>query len=125
MFTRPNPVMKYDRIMLSGSLYVYITDIDAFYTGIKEKVTIVSLENFIYGMREFAIKDNNGFVIILDVKSKIANAIKALISAYILIAPSSDQVVISLATILYLCSLMNISLNWLREFVPIDVVLKK
>lgn len=64
MFTRPNPVMKYDRIMLSGSLYVYITDIDAFYTGIKEKVTIVyPLENFIYGMREFAIKDNNGFVI--------------------------------------------------------------
>lgn len=56
--------MGYGSILLSGSLYVTVEDVDALWEDLKNKCEIVyPVENFIYEMREFAIKDNNGYVI--------------------------------------------------------------
>jgi uncharacterized glyoxalase superfamily protein PhnB len=64
MFSLPNIEMNYGRILLSGSLYIYIDSVDEFWETIKDKVEVVyPPENFEYGMREFAIKDNNGYVL--------------------------------------------------------------
>ena len=64
MFCLPNQHMKYGRILLSGSLYITVEDVDAIWETLKDKCEIVyPIENFVYEMREFAIKDNNGYVI--------------------------------------------------------------
>ena len=63
-FSLPNTVMNYPAVMLSGSLYINVEEVDGFWESLKDKCEVVySLENFDYGMREFAIKDNNGYVI--------------------------------------------------------------
>lgn len=64
MFSLPNQQMNYGRILLSGSLYINTEDVDAIWNLLKDKCEIVyPPENFEYGMREFAIKDNNGYVL--------------------------------------------------------------
>jgi uncharacterized glyoxalase superfamily protein PhnB len=64
MFNLPNAVMNYGRILLSGSLYIYLDDVDGLWEKIKDNVEVVyPPENFIYKMREFGIKDNNGYVL--------------------------------------------------------------
>jgi len=64
MFNLPNTVMNYGRILLTGSLYIYIDEVDGFWEQVKDKVEVVyAPENFEYNMREFAIKDNNGYVL--------------------------------------------------------------
>lgn len=64
MFSKPNSIIKHNSIILSGSLYFYITDVDEYWQQVKDKAEIVyGLQNFEYGMREFAIKDNNGYVL--------------------------------------------------------------
>lgn len=64
MFSLPNQHMNYGRILLSGSLYINTQDVDGLWNLLKDKCEIVyPPENFEYGMREFAIKDNNGYVL--------------------------------------------------------------
>ena len=64
MFNLPNAVMNYGRILLTGSLYFYVDDVDALWEKVKDKVEVLyAPENFIYNMREFGIKDNNGYVL--------------------------------------------------------------
>jgi uncharacterized glyoxalase superfamily protein PhnB len=64
MFSLPNQNMNYGRILLSGSLYINAEDVDALWNLLKDKCEVVyPPENFEYGMREFAIKDNNGYVL--------------------------------------------------------------
>jgi uncharacterized glyoxalase superfamily protein PhnB len=64
MFSAPNEHMNYGTILLTGSLYVTVEDVDALWKDLKDKCEIVyPVENFTYEMREFAIKDNNGYVI--------------------------------------------------------------
>lgn len=64
MFSLPNQNMKHGRIMLSGSIYINAEDVDTLWDLLKDKCEIVyPIENFVYGMREFAIKDNNGYVL--------------------------------------------------------------
>jgi len=47
---------------MTGSLYIRTDDIDVIWQILKDKVTICyPIENFEYGMREFAIYDNNGY----------------------------------------------------------------
>ena len=63
MFSLPNKVMKYPLVMLSGSLYVTVVNVDELWNQLKNKCEVVyEPESFVYGMREFAIKDNNGYV---------------------------------------------------------------
>lgn len=64
MFTIPNTVMNYPTAMLSGSLYISVNNVDDEWGRLKDTCEIVyPPEDFIYGMREFAIKDNNGYVL--------------------------------------------------------------
>ncbi|MEM9906660.1 MAG: VOC family protein [Cyanobacteria bacterium P01_D01_bin.44] len=49
---------------LTGQLYCYPTDVNALWDELKDKVEIAwPIDNMVYGMREFAIRDGNGYVI--------------------------------------------------------------
>jgi len=64
MFSLPNEHMNYGKILLSGSLYINVEDADEAWDSLKDKCEVVyPIDNFIYEMREFAIKDNNGYVL--------------------------------------------------------------
>jgi uncharacterized glyoxalase superfamily protein PhnB len=64
MFSLPNQHMNYGRILLSGSLYITVEDVDSLWVTLRDKCEIVyPIENFEHEMREFAIRDNNGYVL--------------------------------------------------------------
>ncbi len=64
MFSVPNEHMNYGTILLTGSLYINVQDVDAVWEQLKDKCEVVyPPENFVYEMREFAVKDNNGYVL--------------------------------------------------------------
>ena len=49
---------------MSGSLYLYSSDVDAAWSELKEKAAVCyEIETFDYGMREFAVYDNNGYIV--------------------------------------------------------------
>lgn len=53
---------EFPKTVFTGGLYIYVDDIDVIWQILKDKVDIsYPLENFEYGMREFAIYDNNGY----------------------------------------------------------------
>ncbi len=48
----------------TGQLNVYTNDVDGVWTFVKDKAKVAyPIENFRYGMREFGIFDNNGYLI--------------------------------------------------------------
>lgn len=48
----------------TGSLYFRVSDIDDLWTQLQDKARVCyPLESFDYGMREFAIYDNNGYLL--------------------------------------------------------------
>jgi uncharacterized glyoxalase superfamily protein PhnB len=60
----PNAHEPFDKPTLTGSIYFNTSDVDALWQQIKDKANIVyPVENFFYGMREFAIRDNNGYIL--------------------------------------------------------------
>ena len=62
MISLPNAHAPFDKPRFTGSLYMKLDDVDALWQRVKDKTTVVyPLENFHYGMREFAIRDNNGY----------------------------------------------------------------
>ena len=64
MLAAPNEHMPYDGPKFTGSFYVRVDEVNALWNELKDKVEIVyPINNFEYGMREFAIKDNNGFML--------------------------------------------------------------
>jgi uncharacterized glyoxalase superfamily protein PhnB len=66
MFALPNPHMPvFTSAQFTGSLYFQMdSGVDDLWTAVKDKVLVVyALETFDYGMREFAIRDNNGYVL--------------------------------------------------------------
>lgn len=49
---------------LTGQINIYTNDVDAVWQFVKEKATIAyPIDDFNYGMREFGIYDNNGYLI--------------------------------------------------------------
>lgn len=53
---------KHPKPVFTGGLYIYVDDIDVIWQILKDRVDICyPIENFEYGMREFAIFDNNGY----------------------------------------------------------------
>jgi len=47
---------------LSGTLYLFVQDVDVYYAKIKDQVDLEwPLQDMSYGTREFAIKDCNGY----------------------------------------------------------------
>ena len=48
----------------TGSLYLRCDDVDAWWSRLKDAANVCyPLEDFDYGMREFAVYDNNGFLL--------------------------------------------------------------
>ena len=64
MLSAPNTHIPYNGPFFTGSFYIKVDNVDEFWNEIKDKTNIVyPLDNFEYVMREFAIKDNNGFIL--------------------------------------------------------------
>jgi uncharacterized glyoxalase superfamily protein PhnB len=64
MFALPNEHRNIPDPIMSGSLYFTSDNVDAVWERVKEQCMICyPIENFDYGMREFAIYDNNGYLL--------------------------------------------------------------
>jgi len=64
MVSAPNRHEPYDRPQFTGSFYFRVEDVDGWWKRLKDKAAVVyPVENFDYGMREFAIRDNNGYIL--------------------------------------------------------------
>jgi uncharacterized glyoxalase superfamily protein PhnB len=65
MFTRPIESVPYTgQPNFTGSLYLYLEEVDELWGKLKESTHIVyPIANFEHQMREFAIFDNNGYVL--------------------------------------------------------------
>ena len=64
MLARPNAHVAYDKIGFTGTFYFTTDDVEAIWAKVKDKTRICyGIENFEYGMREFAIYDNNGYTL--------------------------------------------------------------
>lgn len=64
MFSLPNDHLQFHKPTFTGSFYFKTEHIDVLWNKIKDKTDIVyPLEKFEYGMMEFAIRDNNGYLL--------------------------------------------------------------
>ena len=64
MIAKPSEHTKYDKIGFTGSFYFNTDAIDGWWDKLKDKANIAyGIENFEYGMREFAVYDNNGYLL--------------------------------------------------------------
>jgi uncharacterized glyoxalase superfamily protein PhnB len=64
MFALPNQHRNMGQPVMSGSLYIAADNVDEIWEEVKEKCMICyPIENFDYGMREFGIYDNNGYLL--------------------------------------------------------------
>lgn len=64
MFSLPNAHEPFDKIQSTGSFYFHPEEVGELWRRIKDKAMVVyPLEDFDYGMREFAIRDNNGYIL--------------------------------------------------------------
>src|SRR5689334_5442239 len=64
MFSKPNEHSPYNGSVFTGSFYFNVDSADEWYEYLKDKANIYyPIENFEYNMREFAIKDCNGYVL--------------------------------------------------------------
>ena len=64
MLSRPNEHTQYDKIGFTGSFYFTTDDVDALWQELKDKARVCyDIENFEWGMREFAVYDNNGYLL--------------------------------------------------------------
>lgn len=64
MFSKPNAHIPFEKPIFTGSLYIYTDNVDAIWENIKESANICyPIETFDYGMREFGIYDNNGYLL--------------------------------------------------------------
>ena len=63
MLAYPNEHMNQE-IGFSGSFYFKVDEVESLWNDLKNKTTVVyDLETFEWGMKEFAIKDNNGYLL--------------------------------------------------------------
>lgn len=64
MFSHPNEHIKFEKPLFTGSVYIKTKDIGSLWNSIKGKAKVsYPLESFEYGMKEFAIYDNNGYMV--------------------------------------------------------------
>jgi uncharacterized glyoxalase superfamily protein PhnB len=64
MLSLPNEHVPFERSNFTGSFYFHAEDVDSLWTQLRDKAIVVyPIENFDYGMREFAIRDINGYVL--------------------------------------------------------------
>jgi uncharacterized glyoxalase superfamily protein PhnB len=64
MFSGPNEHEGDVAPTFTGSLYFRVNDVDELWSRLEDSVRVCyPIETFEYGMREFAIYDNNGYVL--------------------------------------------------------------
>jgi len=64
MVSLPNEHIPFDKANFTGSFYFLTNNADIFWEQLKDKTSICyPIEDFEYGMREFAIYDNNGYLL--------------------------------------------------------------
>ncbi|WP_175622063.1 VOC family protein [Chryseobacterium schmidteae] len=64
MISKPNQHEQLNRICFSGSFYFNVENVDEVWEDLKIKANICyEIETFEWGMREFAIYDNNGYIL--------------------------------------------------------------
>jgi len=64
MLSLPNEHLPFEKPMLTGSLCFRTENVEALWERLRGQVTIVyPIEDFEYGMREFAIRDLNSYVL--------------------------------------------------------------
>ena len=64
MLAKPDEPTDYKGSQFTGSLYLRTDNVDAWWDQLKDKANVFyNIENFEYGMREFAIKDCNGYIL--------------------------------------------------------------
>lgn len=64
MFSIPNAHRNISKAIMSGSLYIKTNEVETLWESLKDICKICyPLEDFEYGMREFAIYDNNGYLL--------------------------------------------------------------
>ena len=64
MIAIPNEHTPFEKPSFTGTFYIKTDDVDGLWNEIKSKVKVVyDIEEFEWGMREFAIYDNNGFIL--------------------------------------------------------------
>jgi uncharacterized glyoxalase superfamily protein PhnB len=64
MVATPNEHMPFESAGFTGSFYFRVDDIESLWNQINTKAkTCYPLESFEYGMKEFAIYDNNGYLL--------------------------------------------------------------
>lgn len=64
MLTKPNQHESFNRIGFTGSFYFTVDEVDELWEDLKTKTKICyEIETFDWEMREFAIYDNNGYIL--------------------------------------------------------------
>ncbi len=64
MLARPNEHIPHDGIGFTGTFYFMTDDVEAMWAKVRDKARICyDIETFEWGMREFAVYDNNGYML--------------------------------------------------------------
>jgi uncharacterized glyoxalase superfamily protein PhnB len=64
IYSKPNEKLFFEKSIFTGSFYFNIQNVEEFWNEIKNNVSICyPLEEFNYDMKEFAIYDNNGYIL--------------------------------------------------------------
>ena len=65
MYTLPHEHLEFEKPCFTGSIYIYVDmNIESLWKELRGQTTVVyPLEDFDYGMKEFAIYDNNGYML--------------------------------------------------------------
>jgi uncharacterized glyoxalase superfamily protein PhnB len=64
MIAKPNAHTPYDKIGFTGTFYFTTDDVEAMWLKVKDKAKVCyDIETFEWGMREFAVYDNNGYML--------------------------------------------------------------
>ena len=64
MVATPNEHLPFDTAVFTGSFYFNVDDVALLWASVKDRAKVAyPMEDFHYGMREFAIYDNNGYML--------------------------------------------------------------
>jgi uncharacterized glyoxalase superfamily protein PhnB len=64
MFAKPDEETHFEKPQFTGSLYMNTEDVDGWWEKLKDSPYVLyPINNFDYGMREFGIKDINGYIL--------------------------------------------------------------
>lgn len=64
MLAKPNEHTPFDKPTFTGSFYINVENADELWEQLKDKCNVCyEIETFEWGMREFAVYDNNGYLL--------------------------------------------------------------